>query len=82
MPDWRHSALVVVHELVEMILTKARNIDWKDIDEFDMNGLGKDSDDPGSMPEAPYHKEHVFAEKIERMLNYERKELKPTFDDV
>ena len=68
MDDWRHTALVLVHELVEMITTKHQGIDWKDIDDWDTIGGGKDSDDPGSLPDAPYHDAHMFAESLERQL--------------
>lgn len=63
--DWRYSFLVGLHELVEMALTKHRGIDWNLIDEWDMIGPGKDSDDPGAMEDSPYYKEHMQAESIE-----------------
>lgn len=66
--DWRYEFLVLLHELVEMALTKRRGIDWNLIDEWDMMGPGKDSDDPGAMEDAPYHKEHMQAESIERQV--------------
>lgn len=66
--DWRYEFLVLLHELVEMALTKHRGIDWNLIDEWDMMGPGKDSDDPGAMEDAPYHKEHMQAESIERQV--------------
>ena len=64
---WEYEALVVIHELIEMILTKRRGIKWDKITKFDMTD-GKDSEDPGTMKSAPYHKEHMFAMKIEKML--------------
>lgn len=67
-PDWRHAALVMIHELVEMVLTKQDKISWLDIDTFDRYGAGKDSDDPGSLENAPYHSQHVRAECIERQV--------------
>ena len=66
--DWRHQFLVLMHELVEMALTKHRGIRWSEIDSFDMEGGGKDSDDPGALATAPYHKEHMFAENVERFI--------------
>ena len=36
MKDWRYEALVVVHELIEMFLTKHREIDEQVISEFDI----------------------------------------------
>lgn len=63
--DWRYEGLVLVHELVEMLLTKANGVSWDDITKFDIES---GHPDPGTLPEAPYHKEHVFATKIEKML--------------
>lgn len=68
MSDWRHEALVMIHELVEMILTKNDGVTWKDIDEFDKTGGGKDHPDPGTIPEAPYHQQHTKATEIERKM--------------
>lgn len=67
MSKWEYESLVLVHELVEMILTKHRKISWKSIDKFDM-GLGKDLSEPGNDKRAPYFKEHQFATRIEKML--------------
>lgn len=64
--DWRHEALIMLHEFVEMCLTKNDGVDWKDIDKFDMEGPGKDMNDPGSSTEAPYHNQHLLAEAMER----------------
>lgn len=65
LPDWRFEFVILIHELVEMALTKHRSIDWDIITKFDMNS---NNNDPGSLSNAPYHKEHVFAEKIERLV--------------
>jgi hypothetical protein len=67
MTHWEYEALVAVHELVEMILTKHRKISWDKITKFDETD-GKDSDDPGTMKSAPYHREHMFSMKIEKLL--------------
>lgn len=63
--DWRCSAAVLIHEIVEMFLTKHNGVKWEDIDAFD-TGIGKDLADPGLCPAAPYHKEHMIAEEFER----------------
>jgi hypothetical protein len=63
--DWRHEALIMLHELVEMVLTKNNGLSWDDITRFDIESQHPD---PGSLPEAPYHKEHKLAEKIEKMM--------------
>ena len=59
--------LVLVHELIEFYLTQKRGIAEEDITYFDTHE-GKDSEEPGLMKYAPYHREHVFADKIERMV--------------
>lgn len=57
--------LVMIHELVEWYLTQKRGITIKEIDNFDLHYVG---DDPGADPDAPYHKEHMFATFIEQVL--------------
>ena len=68
MKDWRHSYLVMMHELVEMALTVNENIPWEDIDKFDIEGEGKDHPDPGTLNTAPYYLQHKFATLIEEHL--------------
>jgi hypothetical protein len=67
-----YEQLVAVHELVEKILCDARGITNESIDQFDIAFEAKraegNEDEPGHDPMAPYHKEHVFAEKVERLL--------------
>lgn len=64
--DWRMNLLVGIHELVETALCDVRGIAEPDVKAFDKAHL--DSDDPGSLPDAPYHKEHVFAEAVEKWV--------------
>jgi len=68
----KYEALVAVHELVEKILVDARGIPEAAIDQFDMayetDRDPGDEDEPGNSPMAPYHREHLFASKIERLL--------------
>lgn len=66
-----YNFLIALHELIEYYLCFRRKIKDKTVTGFDMKHL--DSDDPGRLKEAPYHKEHKFAEKIERIV---AKELK------
>ena len=68
LPDWRYEALVMIHELTEMLLTKNNNVDWKKIDLFDTEGEGANHPDPGTLQSAPYHSEHMAATKIEKQL--------------
>ena len=55
--DWRHSALIAVHELVEALLCKAHGVTTEAVDTWDM-GPGHELDEPGDDPRAPYHREH------------------------
>jgi hypothetical protein len=66
MSDWRHEALVLIHELVEMFTTTHNGISWNAITQFDVSH--PELDDPGACPQAPYHKEHMAAEVIEKQL--------------
>lgn len=72
MPGWKYEALVTIHELVEMFLCDDRKITMAEIDDFDLkynkNRQRGDISEPGDDPRAPYHQEHQFATKIERML--------------
>ena len=73
MPDWRYEALVAVHELVELILTRHRGIAEQDISRFDVEfeqsrEKALVTGEPGDHPNAPYRKEHFFATNVERLL--------------
>ncbi len=76
MKDWRYEALVVVHELVEMFLTKARDISEHEISDFDIKFERSRADglvtgEPGDHINAPYRREHFFATNLERLLSAE-----------
>lgn len=61
--------LVMMHELTEFYLTQKRGISEKSISKFDIwfNKEGLPGE-PGDHKDAPYRKEHHFAEKIEKLL--------------
>lgn len=61
--------LVAIHELVEAVLCLAHDVSPQAVDEWDKSHLYLD--EPGGHPEAPYHREHKFAENIERLLAHE-----------
>ena len=63
-PDYEF--LIMIHELVELYLTQKRGIKEEDITKFDLEHL--DNEDPGSIPEAPYHKEHMFSMEVEKLI--------------
>ena len=80
-PDWweievtdsknrKYNKLLLIHELIECMLTEERGIAEHEIDKFDRefektNVLGLE---PGDSSDAPYQREHQFAEKIEKLL--------------
>lgn len=76
--DWRYELLVQVHELVEAALCKHRGITDEEVTAFDElfeqeRAAGQhtpeqeDGDDLG----APYHREHMMATLVERLLAME-----------
>lgn len=66
MQNDKYEFLVALHELIEMNLCKAHGVEWNEVDKFDIEH--PELDEPGDSEEAPYHKEHMFASKIERMM--------------
>src|ERR1700760_2489695 len=66
-PDWRTSALVAIHELVEALLCKHAKVSEAAVDKFDIGYSGYFSE-PGADPAAPYHDAHMFAERVEKSV--------------
>ena len=58
--------LVAIHELIEAILCDQDRITEDKVDAFDMNYNGPFFE-PGEDPRCPYHKQHHFAEIIEKL---------------
>ncbi len=70
--DERHEHLILVHELIERILCHHRGISNEAIDRFDFDYVKSGKlGEPGDDPQAPYHAEHRFATKIEKLLAQE-----------
>jgi hypothetical protein len=69
--------LVAIHELIEQHLCRKRGIPEPEILAFDRafeaeRAAGKWTDEePGCDPRAPYRKEHLFAEVVERLVAQE-----------
>jgi len=63
--EW-YEYMIALHELIEETLTRKRGISEEVITDFDLGHL--DADDPGSLPDAPYFKEHMFAMSMERKM--------------
>jgi hypothetical protein len=67
--------LILVHALVEVILVVKNGVDFRAIDNFDLQfekdrslGKHKADDEPGDNPDAPYRSEHRFATWMESAL--------------
>lgn len=67
--------LVRMHEMIEEHMTRRRGLKEPDIMAFDLmwekereEGKHAEDEEPGHDPRAPYHREHVLSENIERML--------------
>jgi hypothetical protein len=67
--DWRYAALVALHEIVEVILTRHAGIEERDITAFDLQ-FEKDGRDgePGDAHDSPYREQHKVAETVEKMI--------------
>lgn len=59
--------LIAIHELVESELCRMNGVTSEQVDEWDIHTFKGDGE-PGDDPLCPYHKEHVFASKVERMV--------------
>jgi len=66
--DERDMFLGALHEIIEAFLCRRRGISGEIVDKWDMEHL--DAEEPGELPDAPYHREHVFAENIEKLVAY------------
>ena len=66
MSNSKYEVLIAIHELVELVLTRDRGISEECITKWDIEHL--ELEEPGDHVDAPYHREHMFASKIEKML--------------
>jgi len=72
--DWRYDALVAVHELVEKLCCMAHGVTDAQVDDFDLAFVEHgcevcgNRDEPGADHHAPYHQEHIVAERVERIV--------------
>lgn len=76
--DSDYNFLVLIHEFIELYLTQKRGITEVRIKKFDewferekAKGKFKNILSPGRHPKAPYRKEHMFAFRIEELLEKE-----------
>lgn len=70
MGDWRYNFSVLLHEFVELALLSYKGIKEEDVLAFDLSVPDNSPyvDDPGFDPKAPYHREHVYADSMERLI--------------
>ena len=63
---------VIEHELAEMVRTIRDGVKWSDVDKFDTETVylvdPDNISDPGLSRKAPYHKQHMLSDKIERLI--------------
>lgn len=57
--------LVAIHELVECILCRRDGVTQAQVDQWDRD---HPDEEPGDNPNAPYHRQHMFATEIERTI--------------
>lgn len=76
--DWRHELLVQVHELVEAALCKHRGITDEEVTAFDelfererAAGQHTPEQENGDDVRTVYHREHMMATLVERLLAME-----------
>ncbi|HJZ14914.1 MAG TPA: hypothetical protein VJ251_05615 [Stellaceae bacterium] len=71
MSDQRYEFLIGMHEVMEAYLAIYAGVSPDAVDRFDKAYEAKrkpgDDSEPGDDPRAPYHREHVFASKVERL---------------
>jgi len=64
--DPRFNILVAFHEFIEAYLCNERGIAGASVDAWDLEHKGHP--DPGSIPNCPYYREHMFATILERAM--------------
>ena len=64
--DEKMEAAVMLHELVEAFLCRWRGVREEDVMAFDL--AHPEHADPGLLPAAPYHREHMAADALERIF--------------
>lgn len=65
-PDWRHSFLVALHEMVEAAICRQAGISGETVTAWDL--AHSDSDEPGALKDCPYQRAHREADIIERIV--------------
>lgn len=67
--DANMNALVLLHEFVEYLLCTADGVTQEEVDEYDMeNQDAQDEEELGENEDAPYHRQHMIADGVERIV--------------
>lgn len=64
--DPRDARDIAIHELLEAWRCAERGVSFADIDKFDLNHT--DHPDPGLLPSAPYHHEHILSMQVDYLI--------------
>jgi hypothetical protein len=62
----RSAFLVALHEMVEAYLCKEAGIEEEAVSKWDIDNPALE--EPGDHPDAPYHKEHMVATQVEKIV--------------
>jgi len=71
MNDQRYEFLIAPHEMIEAYLALHAGITQQAVEfdkAYEAGRKPRGDSEPGDDPHASYHQQHVFAEKIERLL--------------
>jgi hypothetical protein len=72
LPDNRHSLLILVHELIEVLQAESNCIPEEEITDFDRrfetDRAEGNTEEPGDDDAAPYREEHCIATAVERLM--------------
>jgi hypothetical protein len=68
----KYELLVMIHEFIEVLLTKYHGVEEETISKFDIR-FERDRkegnvDEPGDDPNSPYKEEHCIATSVERLM--------------
>lgn len=64
--DPRNARDIAIHELLEAWRCAERGVPFAAIDQFDLDHT--DHPDPGLLPQAPYHPEHILSMAVEYLI--------------
>ena len=80
MPNLMFSHYILLHEYTEAIRCYRDGISLESIEAFDL--AHEDHDDPGTLPDAPYHKHHMSGLMLEAVACLQDGYTWPEYDDT